>query len=410
MTHEQTDRASHQLLADFIKGVHAKLRNSLRQSGDFGKTWSQHVGNQSLLADYAEAMRTLANDHWEPNCSTRGDVTRIAWCVQVCRSYFQDGGLQRCLEKDHRRLLYHASSMVPCASGDYENTSKRVQNDSSLRCCGVTFASLSDLESHRMVYLNSLPELPQFCLPLDGRIRLLDVGSCYNPFRLHNDFVSIGLDLCPAGEDVLPADFLALDVFDPLVPIDDRLADKQHGTQLKAIKALLRYNVDSRIAGQATVTAIPGQLFHAVVFSLLLEYLPEPRCRWLCCVKAHRLLLVGGLLLVVTPDSSHVGRRAQQMKDWRRAIEAIGFSRFSYDKLEHVHCMAFRKTSSSLLVSENDAAAAVLGPLMHIPQDDSASNVPTVTEETTAGGCCSASAASDGSNTVLLKDFDGFTF
>ena len=53
------------------------------------------------------------------------------------------------------------------------------------------------------------------------------------------------------------------------------------------------------------------------------------------------------------------------MKDWKEAIEHIGFQRCSYEKQDHIHCMAFRKTvqredySSQLDMSTN----------MYIPQD-----------------------------------------
>ena len=32
------------------------------------------------------------------------------------------------------------------------------------------------------------------------------------------------------------------------------------------------------------------------------------------------------------------------MKNWKTAIESIGFKRWQYVKLEHIHCMVFRKT------------------------------------------------------------------
>ena len=51
------------------------------------------------------------------------------------------------------------------------------------------------------------------------------------------------------------------------------------------------------------------------------------------------------------------------MKDWKNAIESLGFSRCCYEKLRHIHCMVFRKV-----------AAVSVPPLdysdyMYIPQD-----------------------------------------
>jgi len=85
---------------------------------------------------------------------------------------------------------------------------------------------------------------------------------------------------------------------------------------------------------------------HAVVFSLLLEYLPTSQQRVACCRTAWRLLAVDGLLLIVTPDSRQQHRNHRFTRDWRKAIESIGFARCRYEKLQHLHCMAFRKVAT----------------------------------------------------------------
>ena len=85
---------------------------------------------------------------------------------------------------------------------------------------------------------------------------------------------------------------------------------------------------------------------HVVVFSLLLEYLPTSRQRVACCQTAWKLLVVDGLLLIVTPDSRQQHRNRCFTRDWRKAIESVGFSRCRYEKLQHLHCMAFRKVTT----------------------------------------------------------------
>lgn len=53
------------------------------------------------------------------------------------------------------------------------------------------------------------------------------------------------------------------------------------------------------------------------------------------------------------------------MKDWRLAIEHIGFERCSYTKLDHIHCMAFRKT-----IHRSDYTCVTnMSTNMYIPQD-----------------------------------------
>jgi len=85
---------------------------------------------------------------------------------------------------------------------------------------------------------------------------------------------------------------------------------------------------------------------HVVVFSLLLEYLPTSQQRVACCRTAWTLLVVDGLLLIVTPDSRQQHRNGRFTRDWRKAIESIGFARCRYEKLQHLHCMAFRKLAT----------------------------------------------------------------
>jgi len=88
------------------------------------------------------------------------------------------------------------------------------------------------------------------------------------------------------------------------------------------------------------------QSFDVVVFCLLLSYFPHPAQRLKCCFNAHKILRTHGLLLVVTPDSSHQNKHAALMKKWKIGIEGLGFSRWKYSKEEHLHCMAFRKVTN----------------------------------------------------------------
>lgn len=87
------------------------------------------------------------------------------------------------------------------------------------------------------------------------------------------------------------------------------------------------------------------QSFDVVVFCLLLSYFPHPAQRLKCCLNAHKILRTHGLLLIVTPDSSHQNRHAVLMKQWKSAIEGLGFNRWKYEKKQHLHCMAFRKVT-----------------------------------------------------------------
>lgn len=118
---------------------------------------------------------------------------------------------------------------------------------------------------------------------------------------------------------------------------------------------------------KSPVERLPKDSFHVVVFSLLLEYFPSPYQRWICCQKAYELLMINGLLLIVTPDSHQQHRNASMMKSWKIAIESLGFIRWRYIKLEHLHCMAFRKIFNA---GEQSLFLSGITPdMLYIPQD-----------------------------------------
>lgn len=113
---------------------------------------------------------------------------------------------------------------------------------------------------------------------------------------------------------------------------------------------------------------LPRECFHTVVFSLLLEYFPAPYQRWICCEKAHDLLMYNGILVIVTPDSHKQHRNAHMMKSWKIAIESLGFKRCRYVKQEHLHCMVFRKVEATLAKHER-FLNGITPDMIFIPQD-----------------------------------------
>lgn len=85
-------------------------------------------------------------------------------------------------------------------------------------------------------------------------------------------------------------------------------------------------------------------------------------------MKAHKLLRDGGLLIIITPDSSHQNKNAKMMKSWKKAIESIGFTRWKYHKDSHTHCMAFRKKSLCTNVSQEEMEVQ-FSEMLYIHQD-----------------------------------------
>ncbi|RZC36591.1 DUF3321 and/or Methyltransf 23 domain containing protein [Asbolus verrucosus] len=149
----------------------------------------------------------------------------------------------------------------------------------------------------------------------ERKLQVLDVGSCYNPLKKYTCFGVIPIDIAPANSDVYKCDFLNL----KLTPTTHCISDSE-------------------------ISELQQESFDMVVFSLLLEYLPSPVQRHLCCAKAYSLLKTEGILIIVTPDSKHVGANAKIMKSWRFILAKLGLSRIKYEKLSYLHCMAFRKS------------------------------------------------------------------
>nr|KAF6468976.1 base methyltransferase of 25S rRNA 2-like protein [Molossus molossus] len=318
---EQERKLDQEKLSGVVKSVHRRLRKKYREVGDFDKIWREHCEDEETLCEYAVAMKNLAANHWAKRCEGEG---RIEWCCSICREYFQNGGKRKALEKDKKRAVL-ATKTTPA----------------------LNIHEQSKLEGHltNLNFTNS--EIIAELLQTSGKIRLLDVGSCFNPFMKFEEFLTVGIDIVPAVETVYKCDFLNLQLQQPL-----QLAQDAIDAFLKQLKN--------------PIDSLPGELFHVVVFSLLLSYFPSPYQRWICCKKAHELLMLNGLLLIITPDSSHQNRHAMMMKSWKIAIESLGFKRFKYSKFSHMHLMAFRKislTTTSDLVSRNYPG------MLYIPQD-----------------------------------------
>ncbi|KAL0968581.1 hypothetical protein UPYG_G00268830 [Umbra pygmaea] len=292
-------------LSGVVKNVHRKLRRKYREVGDFDKIWREHCEDEQTLSEYALAMKNLADNHWSKTSEGEG---RIEWCRSVCQEYFLDGGMKRMLEKDEKSAR-------------------------------LALAMSASAQPYSSFIPRSIPQL--------GKMRLLDVGSCFNPFLKFDEFLTVGIDIVPAVESVYKCDFLNLQLQQPLQLAGD------------AVEAFLRQL-------RSPIDTLPAQLFHVVVFSLLLSYFPSPYQRWICCKKAHELLELHGLLLIITPDSSHQNRHALMMRSWRVAVESLGFRRCKYVKFSHMHLIAFRKVS---LDTTSDLVSRNYPEMLYIPQD-----------------------------------------
>jgi hypothetical protein len=151
-------------LAAVIKRVHAQLRDVMNGGKPVDELWREHVTNRGVLRAYSKAMRILATGQW----AGREDGDRISWCVQTCEEYWSHR-LEQLILKDLRRLSHNMPTLV---QPPLLPTSQRAVTEMVDR--------------------------------LRSRLwRLLDVGSCYNPFLSLPQFVVTAIDIAPASEVVL---------------------------------------------------------------------------------------------------------------------------------------------------------------------------------------------------------------
>ena len=273
--------------------------------------WSDHLQDKDGLKQYSEAMEKLATGPWAEQGSGR-----ITWCVEVCDEYFSVGGaLVKMIGKDLRRIGHDMPTLVP-----------------------IELLPNSDADIERTVYEAFGAR----------KWRLLDVGSCYNPFSRFDKFEVTAIDITPAHSTVLTCDFLSVTISE--LSMKSKREVKE-GNDLHHIKA--------------------GS-FDIVVFSLLLSYFPSTHQRLQCCINAHKALCLHGILLIITPDSSHQNRHAGMTKSWKQCIEVLGFHRWKYVKDTHLHCMAFRKTRIDI----DYGPCLVNDHMLYIPQDSHDDTIP----------------------------------
>ncbi|CAH0731914.1 unnamed protein product, partial [Brenthis ino] len=256
----------HKRLALYLKNVHSALRNKTAVEG-VNKAWLDHCANKDVLKKYSLCMEKLANTHWEQNSSNKPSLlkSRIQWSADFCYDYFNNNGLQK-----------------------YDERERNIGDKIGLKV--------------NMEELFSKP------------YKLLDVGSCYNPFEMYDFLEVFAIDLCPANASVKECDFLNVSIGPNEIITDNKVVQLQEN------------------------------YFDVITFCFLLEYIPSSELRVVACENAYKLLRIGGLLIINTPDSKHVGANSKLMKSWRYSLATMGFSRIKYEKFKHMHCMAFRKS------------------------------------------------------------------
>lgn len=272
----------HLKLSSEIKNVHKSLRDKTKEIGA-KEAWKEHLKSESKLKNYATAMKQLALEYWIPN-------DRKATTMSTAKETQQRNRILWSVNYCQEYFLHYKLKAL-------RDREIRILKDENM------FSN----EIEQVLIDRSQTE----------KIDLLDVGSCFNPFVEFDIFTVTAVDIAPADDSVFECDFLNVDINDQ---------EFKTANSTKSITQFAEYSFD------------------VIVFSLLLEYLPTSDQRIICCEKAYRLLRTEGILIIITPDSKHVGANARLMKTWRYTLALIGFNRVKYEKLQHITCMVFRKS------------------------------------------------------------------
>ncbi|XP_014275148.1 S-adenosylmethionine sensor upstream of mTORC1 [Halyomorpha halys] len=251
--------------------------------------------------------------------------------------------------KDRQTLEKYASAMRELATVHWEKNSRINSDQSGIlwvfeKCNWYFFGEGKDLFISKETKMASRYSVTcDFNEYFVGKsISLLDVGSCYNPLSQFPNLITTAIDLEPADKNVLRCDFLSVDVADQLLVIDN------------------------------SCTQLPKESYDVILFSLLLEYLPSPRQRFVACKKAAKLLKKGGLLLILTPDSKHATANSRLARQWRLALASLGMWMLTTEKLKHLRCFTFVKAHDKRLIENWLALQEVNMPAdeaIAIPQD-----------------------------------------
>ena len=255
-------------------------------------------------------------------------ATRIKNIHKELRKLSFDVGPEAAWEqhlKDEKTLEIYAKSMRELAEKHWR--SKATSEEDRIQWTVNTIVNYFDrdeIERWKQKELRGINVLKEKGLEIDVKsdeiteadvkLEVLDVGSSGNFFKGFDRLNILPIDISPSDNSVYRCDFLS-------VPVEDRL------------------EVDDM-----KISTLPTSFFNVVIFCLLLEYLPSSVQRIQVCEKAYKVLKKQGILIVITPDSSHEMKNSRQIKNWRWTLSKLGFQRIRLAKLKNLTCMAFRKS------------------------------------------------------------------
>jgi len=316
--------------------------------------WSTVATDSASLAAYSAAASAMGTRKWVMDCND--------WMETFALGFFKYGTARRHFVREHQR-----------------------KNDPERKHANTT--SLVKQLAKDLTTVDN---------PHGTRIKLLDVGSCYNPIGRSSNtdvFDVTALDLYPADPSVYQCDFLNIAIGD-------------HDSQPQIIPAQQsETNTDSVLPqgrDKQRLASLPKGSFDVVTMSLVLNYLPSPEQRLTMIRNARALLRTppvpvlgpsgeiinsphsGGLLLIAEKESifgslesciETVGQNKMALlSSWKQAIINEGFSLVKYQVLASEnkrasHVFAFAATNPVVDPPVSTEASHPEAPRMWIRQD-----------------------------------------
>ena len=292
---------------DSIVGRHKRLASLVESEG---RPWSEVVdADVPALHSYAKAATEMGQKQWVK--------VGHQWMLTAALNFFQGGARKHFLK--FKRKEYFEKNGLQMPAAEYTALGGRLED--------------YDL-------MSSSSE----CRPL----RVLDVGSCYNPFAGESRFDVTALDLMPTSPSVYSCDFLALEVGPAESSPIATLMDQSSGPK-----------VSDATPNEMRLTRLPRHGFDIVTMSLVLSYLPSPQHRLQMVVKARELLQppdpnsqhphLAGVLLILEKESCLAA--ADLLDHWKFTIQDQGFQLIRYNfvasEKRKAHAFAFVRSGDN---------------------------------------------------------------
>ncbi|KAI3379013.1 hypothetical protein SNEBB_008832 [Seison nebaliae] len=202
---------------------------------------------------------------------------------------------------------------------------------------------------------------------------LLDIGSCNNPLQEINRWDNLHIlpiDMAPI-DDVYKCDFLTVKLSSDFhhirfsdgnnlrtIVMNEALSCKAEMMENEKNSQKLSLNGKRRIISEKRskkrriekeIVSIRSRSFHVIIMSLFLDCLPRKEFRLIAVMKAQRMLVSGGVLVVVFPDSSrNPNKNQKEYNRWISAFETLCLQRIRMEKSDNNIFIYFMKISNKL--------------------------------------------------------------